>query len=379
MVRVIASVLGCVLLAGCADAGEDSGPVVMLDGFVVCTTCELEVSDADTLEAESSLGLIPGNPADLEVTSDGRLAAVFSAGGEPLWFDSAGSIVGPIGRMGDGPGEYRRPTTLAAAPDSLVVFESLGRVTVVDLESDAVRTIPLFPVMIEDVVVLSWPDRVLVSYRGGPPVDTVHSLLIFDLSGTEPEIVDEIDAWSQLEDERALYRRRVARSAHDAFWALDYADYRITLRDTAGQIIAEAHRTAEWAPDGSTDLGYGPQKAPPAWMEAVHQDADGRVWILTRVPRHDWEVAWTRRGITEIPRSEMPSGWGPRQDELWETRVEVFSTGLDSLIVSDVLPGVYDGFVSDGRLVRFSQTDVGFPIVELMTVRVDDRGGPGSS
>jgi len=378
MTRVVALVFGLALLAGCADGAEDVEPFVMLDGFVFCTVCELAIGPSDTLEAESEQGLVPGRPRDLDVASDGRMAAVFSSAGEPMWFDRAGRIIGVVGPFGDGPGEYRSPHVLVPTPDSLIVFEYLGRVTAVDVRSEDVRTGPVLPFVIEDAIVLSWPDRVVVSYGLGPPVGTVHSLAVFDLSGRNAELIAEFEPWSQRTDARVLHRRHIAKSSGDTFWAVDYADYRITRRDVSGRILAEARRNAEWAPDGSADSRYGPSIPPPPRMQAVHQDQNSRVWVMTRAARADWETAWTSRGITEVHR-EMPADSLPRPDELFQSRIEVFSANLDTLLVSEALPLLADRFVSDGRLLRYSLTEVGFPIIELMDVRLADRDRPGSS
>jgi hypothetical protein len=201
--------------------------------------------------------------------------------------------------------------------------------------------------------------------------------MIFDMSGEGPELVHVVES-RPLEADDTPYRRRLAAGASNTFWTVDRATYRVVHRDSEGRTLNEIRRTPDWAPDGGGVSGYGPATEPPARMDAIHQDSLGRVWVLSRTPRADWRDAWARRGITDLPDGDVAID-GPSSSELWNSRLEVFSAGLDSLLGSDIIPGVFDGFISDGRLHRYNESEIGIPIIELVEVSLGDRSGPGSS
>lgn len=82
---------------------------------------------------------------DVRVDHRGRLGVLNSGTGELRFFNASGEFEGSVGREGDGPGEFQRPTRLEAlSDDTLVVFDvQLRRLSVIGPEGEAVRTIPL--------------------------------------------------------------------------------------------------------------------------------------------------------------------------------------------------------------------------------------------
>ena len=131
MTRARASVLlswTCVLallLAGCGDGGDTPslGDWTLKTEGVTLTEA-LRVSETDRFYF--------GSIADLDVTSEGRMVALDPEANHLKVLRPDGTLIDTLGRRGQGPGEFRRPTNIAVARgDSVYVFDNqLNRLTV---------------------------------------------------------------------------------------------------------------------------------------------------------------------------------------------------------------------------------------------------------
>lgn len=87
--------------------------------------------------ADGPLEYLFGNIADVAVGRDGDMVVADPQAGSVSVFDRNGQFVRYVGRDGDGPGEHRRPASVAVADDGVIgvcgrrgltVFEQMGRV-----------------------------------------------------------------------------------------------------------------------------------------------------------------------------------------------------------------------------------------------------------
>lgn len=76
--------------------------------------------------------------------ANGRIVIANSGTGELRFFDSAGAVLGTVGRKGEGPGEYSGAMTLYSGPgDSLLVYDAGNRrFTVADQDGHVGRIFP---------------------------------------------------------------------------------------------------------------------------------------------------------------------------------------------------------------------------------------------
>ncbi len=100
-----------------------------------------------SLHEELRIGSLAGPPEstfgsvdDLIVLDDGSIWILDGQQTTILRFDASGAYIGSVGREGEGPGEFRRPQSLAArGPDRALVWDSgLGRATTFDLHGDPI-------------------------------------------------------------------------------------------------------------------------------------------------------------------------------------------------------------------------------------------------
>jgi hypothetical protein len=102
-------------------------------------------------------------------------------------------------------------------------------------------------------------------------------------------------------------------------------------------------------------------------------DDDGLVWTLIHVAHPDWAKAWEDAGISELGTGERRVSDLPGAYELYQARIEVLSTDLQSVLISEVAPGFVVDLLQGGYLARYSETDIGAPIVEVLEVRLGQR------
>lgn len=141
---------------GGACAGADTAPV----GFeitdsagvtLVRNPAEPESSTAPRLVPDLRIGVVEGEPeyqlGDIRDVAEGREGEIYVLEDDALEvrvFDSEGKHLRTLGRAGDGPGEFRRPSALrVGAGDTLHVLESAsssGRLHVFALDGSFVRT-----------------------------------------------------------------------------------------------------------------------------------------------------------------------------------------------------------------------------------------------
>ncbi len=134
--------IALVIGAGCTEQTRE-GP----EEVTVAARCELSprvVAELGSVGDDRSIVTRRGIGVEVRRLTGGGWIVV---GGPPylptpLLYDSEGRLVGPVGREGDGPEEFRMPWTLAIGPnDSIWVSDRVGRIVILDPEGTPVRTI----------------------------------------------------------------------------------------------------------------------------------------------------------------------------------------------------------------------------------------------
>lgn len=153
--RRVSSLLAVLVLgiAGCRGERRsgDGAPLLVPAGVI-----SLEETDSAFI----------GQPQDLAVLADGRLAISDAFQRRVLLFGRDGRFERALGRPGRGPGELSAPTWLAAAADSLLFVVDGPRVLGYDLRSGALRAERRLP---RDPSMLAVHDGTLLAGYGHPP------------------------------------------------------------------------------------------------------------------------------------------------------------------------------------------------------------------
>jgi hypothetical protein len=115
---------------------------------------------------------------------DDGIAVLDGGTQEARRFDREGNYRGPVGRSGDGPGEFRAPIALGRAGDTLLVYDgALRRLSRFDLDGHLLDETP-------NASSWSWPAIAMLIAAG-------HDMIAVDLSGSSP--IDPTDNTRQHE------------------------------------------------------------------------------------------------------------------------------------------------------------------------------------
>jgi 6-bladed beta-propeller len=210
--------------------------------------------------------------------SDGRLVVADVAASRLLVFDATGRFVRPLGRRGDGPGEFRNVGGITVLPgDSLVTFDaSLRRLSVWHPDAGFVRSIPLTGESAED----SWPADAWL-WRDG-------LVVVLQLSITPKD--------------------SVAPGAGVRRWPMRA---RLSLRDTSGQAL----RTSPWFDGmytglyatGDGDLRWPAQRELLTGTEVDEVRSEARALAATRMKPERLRDAFAMNFAPEILPKERPA------------------------------------------------------------------------
>ena len=151
------ALIACWLITGCADAEQADSTLVRDSAGVAIVTSTTPAWDASepwqlSEEPRLTIGVLAGNPAyefsDIRGVSrltDGRIAVADNGAHELRVFDLTGAHVASAGRLGGGPGEFRRLTWMGVLEgDTIVVYDQpQRRVSVFDAAARHVRDVSI--------------------------------------------------------------------------------------------------------------------------------------------------------------------------------------------------------------------------------------------
>lgn len=273
------------VLAGCAAAGEeqptsfDDVPVIAFDSlFPRIASIPLGTSDDDPI----------GFAADVAVTSTMVFVADMLQGNVKVFNRSTGALVRTLGRPGDGPGEFRRPLTLAFDGRGHLLVLDNGRsvLAVRDTAGPAISE-QLIPGQLMGMAAIPGTDHfVLAGFTSAPNGDPAPTT-------GDPVVLHDIDASGHVEASYLHYK-------------VPTEPLRITFKTlfvtALGPIVVSgSHNTNQvWFHDRTTGREWtahvgAPWYRPPAWSDFKD---DGGPDVIERLN------AWMRKQL--IPRQIYP-------------------------------------------------------------------------
>lgn len=353
-------------LSGAPLAGQQ-----VIEDPVTCESCSLELSLVTRIGEMDGPGALPGAPRSVEIDSQDRIWLLFNDV-PPMVFDRDGDLIQPVGRMGEGPGEFLYPGQLARAADSMLIYDRVGRIVVVGPDLSPARSIRIRSLTLHDLQVIDWPHSVLVSGSARSAALAGWYLHLLDLGGDEADVErsfgENEGALLARGSDRAEYRQLTVSSDGGA-WALRRTSrYALSRWGPDGTLEASLVRRSELFPEGFDGLGGGPDVEPSPRLRAIHEGSESLLWVLGDVPRPDWRDGWSRAGIEELPRSatEVPTHVIPDLFDLREPVLEVLDPdsrtvvwrGKPDLRILDLIQG--------DRMVTYHVTDAGVPVVEIL-------------
>lgn len=271
-------------ILGCLSACDRTTPptTTITVETVVTLGGETDPSDRAALPAAVRALESGGYVVSVEPSSSGRE-------GLPRVYGADGRFQLSVGRLGEGPGEYRTPIVWSTLPgDSLVVTDEMrSAATIVDAQGNLVRRLAV-PAGIRQLIVSS--DHVLI---GNAP---------YNHQGNESAPLMRLDSAGNLVASfggdsagcgrlcGVLGTRRLVADADGGVWAAHQAKaYVLEHYDRAGRRTKQFRLSPEWfAPMDSFPPRRGDQ-TPMSMVHGLSLDADGRLWIMGSTADSAWE------------------------------------------------------------------------------------------
>lgn len=377
---------------------------VYRDSLGACGTCRIRITAAGALGEIGDSILLMAMPI-IERDRRGRLYATAPnfRGQEIILFDSAGTIVRPVGRGGDGPGEYRSVWDMQVGPgDSLFVGHGLT-VTVFDSAGQYARSVrrdgiasPLgtrFVDIRRDTLVLSElkisdsPIEPLQYYdrdgrhlrsSGPPDLRAVHFASMSP--GARPALANGMRKTAVEPDgsiwvvaatggyrlDRVTREGRVDRTigvVPPASWNVEpllmsLADAQVLLPPPrrAG-VPARPHATPR-----STSVRR-PTSRPSGVVRDVSVVERGLIAVLVHVPADDWQDASVALDTTVVPATAAPG----YQQQLYDTVVDFIEVASGRVVARRRVDGTFY-FTSSGYAYRPSVSATGVIGAEVFKV-----------
>lgn len=352
-------ILVATIIVGPTTADSQSRSAIV--GGPVCAQCRIEFQVIATLGG-------PSDSVDLDLHSrvvrdkHGRFYTVPTRPGKVAVYEEDGRLTAVVGRLGDGPGEFRSVSSIAIGPgDSLFVFSS-PRVTVFSPSGRFVRTrmIPgSFRVrsaavladgsMILQGLVNSAAEFGLPFHRLPPAGDVLRSF------GAP---ADASFVWRSVYDEA----RRFATAGDSVLWSSKLSHYLLEEWTLDGSARRSIERKVEWfapwtwTPGRETDVRIA---APDPHISGVTVDDSGLLWVSAQVK----DQAWRQRRPSETPIGAAEYA------EAVDTMIEVIDPARPALLASRRLPGVIWMIDSD-LAAEYVEDSAGFTIVRVLRLRL---------
>lgn len=340
-VRVRCILLAMLLAIGACDAEEERASTPGPDPSV---GRELVVAIADSVSV-----LFPW----LAVRAAGGTTVWLNGEVEqlPLVLDSAGELKGSVGRLGDGPGEFRLARSAYLKGDSLVLAVS-GRegLDLFDPTFAFVRRIPM-PIRGISQMLLLRGDTMIVPF----PLNDVRSYgLPFHVVSPTGQILRSFGAVDRtVTPDFALRRLRVVAPHSDsAFWAARYDSLRIELWGIDGKLVTTLVPDLKWYVPLDHDPAAWDIEPPPTTLIAFAWDGGDRLTCLFQRPVATWQANPARRDATTDGEPEGPRLPMASYPQYAEQLIVVLDATTGSVISEHTLPhgSILAGFMGPDLL-----------------------------
>jgi hypothetical protein len=355
---------------------------VTLDSFPACVRCELITKSLATFGKRSDPDLLAFLPVVATNSADEMFAVARGRPNEQiLRFSRTGQPLGRVGRIGDGPGEFRIVFGLFIdGGDSLYVVRDAYRIEVFAPTGQPIRSIKTPISGISGLAALG-DGRLFIAGRG---LTASSAGLPFHIIAQNGQILRSFGLPNPNPSELSI-ERHVVVTPSMAHWALDARNYRLDEMDGDGRLVRSIAVNAPWLrrpimPNGETvfvderrraarandvtnqvveaNRMRNPRRiAPPrSEIRALDVDGDSVAWVLMRVPTTRWrEVPKIfRPGFDDEPlESDLTA------PQLYDAILDVIRLRTGELAVRKVLHGVWE-MPKAGRLMqlRFSPQDI---------------------
>lgn len=345
------------LLLTQASPASAQTPAVTIESRPSCGRCGITVQRVMRLGDREGDGAFASRPYVAARDSRGRFYIVTPETNQepPFVFDRTGRFLQRLGRVGDGPGEYREPISIMVRRDSVYVLDrQQGRMTVLSPGWGYVRSFQAptggWSAAALDSGGFVINARIRDASRIGIPLHLFdHSGNYLRSMGDRRERIDprnnSIDSWW------------VSAGQHNTFWSTPYSHrYVLNHWDARGRLLQSLVRRADWFPTFDSLWIITPTRPPYPILMGSWTDAEGLVWVIAGVSDPRWQ-----RGLGAKRRGEGGVDIYRHEDrqKLYDTLIEVIDPVRGTLVTSRRLDETLDVVIGSGLVGGVRETDDG--------------------
>jgi hypothetical protein len=265
---------------------------------------------------------------------------------EVKFYSQDGAWIRTLGRQGAGPGEFGQAWSIQVTEeDGLRIFDAgLGRIAGFGPDLKPTGTTPV-RVSATSLAFLPSGQAIVGARLHGPsqvglPLHLLDSLgSVVRSFGADPPIRE----WGN----PSKVRRTLAPSRAGGVWSGERTRYAIEHWTAAGE---RTHGFFAEVPWFRPHEGFGRRDSsntPNPTIYAIHEDADGMLWLAIRVPAEDWRDAY-RAGRDPYGRETSVVD---DENALYDTVVEVIDPARGRVVATGRHPLAAWGFTRCGRLI----------------------------
>lgn len=334
-----------------------------------CPRCDITLTRMAWLGTKEGDGAFSTRPYVATTDSRGRYFVVTPESDDetPYVFAPNGRFLRRLGRVGAGPGEYRRPRTIMVQHDSVYIVErSNGRVTVLDPDWRYARSFNVPPGALNAALFDSGSLLVNARIRDSDRTGFPHHL--FDLAGNYirsfGDLGDAIDPRNNTVDWWWL-----TPSANNQICGIPYSQrYLIELYDEAGHTIRRIERHADWYPPFKDPWNVTPDKQPYPMMFGCWVDSAGLLWVIGNVSDRTWA-----RGLGDPKPAEGRVGvYYPFADwqKLYDGIIEVIDPARNVVVTTRRFDNTLNLVVGPGVIGGVREDEEGHIFLEVLRINL---------
>jgi hypothetical protein len=333
-----------------------------------CPGCRIELTSLVRLGDAAGSGMVSDQAWIWTNPRGGYFVSASANMAEIRSYDASGKFSRIVGRLGDGPGEYRAGHLLAFTQgDTMHILDRRRRQwTILDRDFSVrdAKSLPLIPVsavpLSSDLIVLTGEldTRSTIGY----PVHLVSRTKGLVRSfGVERPVADPRRPW---ESTRILGPGSAGR-----VWIARPTSYEIKSVDTLNRVHRHFLRSVPWFPPRDRPQNGSANEVKPApGIIDVREDADGLLWVLLSVA----DSNWAPRAAAKLPNGmEFLSDLD--QDQLWDTIVDVIDPRTGSLLASQRFPQYFRRFGGDRVVYSYAEDTAGNPFYSVHRLSLSRR------
>ena len=216
--------------------------------------------------------------------------------------DSTGRFVRNIGRLGEGPGEYRAPTAILTRGDVLWIWDRNGvrsQFTADGVFLGAVST----SIWEASRTLLLRGDTMIVARPTQPTIgEAPHPLQVVAPDGAVVRAFGgELDASTSSWSARL---RSLARDSDSTFWAANFYRYTLEHWTVGGALLRRLTPSRAWFPPDGQQSGNVWEDRPTPMVLGIRADGDGHLLVRLRRARADLKAGMHEgRGMVAVEES----------------------------------------------------------------------------